>query len=248
MQRSDRSVRPGDHQTKGHLTEHEGGWYTWAMLAQERHVNASEIAPAYSTRVEEARRGLGEDMIEVIPLPDRSIFVVADGAGGVSGGAAAAEAVCKAVADWCRQGKAAAWPEWLAHIDREMASSKSCGLAAAVIIEIKNDGKIAGASVGDCEAWLFANGAAPRSLTAGQVRKPLLGEGAAVPVGFDGSVAGGTLLAATDGLWKYLDRARIAKATEIRPLEAAAEALVNGARLRSGALQDDVAVAIVGWQ
>lgn len=214
------------------------------MLAQQRHV---EIAPAYSTRVEEARRGRGEDKIAIIPLTDRTIFVVADGAGGISGGAAAAETVCKAITDWCRQGKAVDWPGWLTLIDREIAGSKTCGLAAAVIIEIKNDGQIAGASVGDCEAWVFVNDST-KNLTAGQARKPLLGEGTTVPVGFDGSVAGGTLLAATDGLWKYLDRTRIAKATAIRPLEAAANALVDGARLRSGTLQDDVAVAIVGWQ
>jgi PPM family protein phosphatase len=221
------------------------------MLAHEKHDDAGEIAPAYSTRVEEARRGRGEDRIEVIPLPDRSVFVVVDGAGGVSGGAAAAETVCKAVVDWCRQGKVADWPEWsewLTHIDREISRSRSCGLAAAVVVEIRNDGKITGASVGDCEAWVFVNGTTPKNLTAEQIRKPLLGEGTAIPVGFEACVNGGTLLAATDGLWKYLDRARIAKATAIRPLATAADALVDGVRLRSGALQDDVAVAIVGWQ
>jgi len=222
------------------------------MLAQERHVNAqagaSYAPPLLATRIGEARHGRGEDRIETVVLPDRSVFVVADGAGGVLGGATAAETICKAVADWCRQGKAVDWPDWLSHIDREMSGSKACGLAAAVIIEIKNDGKIAGASVGDCEAWVFVNGTSPRNLTAGQIRKPLLGEGAAIPVGFEGSANGGTLLAATDGLWKYLNRSRIAEAISIRPLETAAEALINGARLRSGALQDDVAVAIVGWQ
>ena len=140
------------------------------------------------------------------------------------------------------------WAEWLAHVDREISRSRSCGLAAAVIVEVRIDGTITGASVGDCEAWLFVNGTMPKSLTAEQIRKPLLGEGAATPVGFEARVAGGTLIAATDGLWKYLNRTRIAEAASIRPLETAAEALVNGVRLRSGALQDDVAVAIVGWQ
>jgi len=222
------------------------------MLARERHANAqagtSYALPLVATRIEEARHGRGEDRIETVVLPDRSVFVIVDGAGGVSGGAAAAEAVCKSVADWCRQGRAVDWPEWLAQIDREISGSKACGLAAAVIIEVKNDGKISGASVGDCEAWVFVNGTTPKNLTAGQVRKPLLGEGSAVPIGFEGSAGGGTLLAATDGLWKYLNRSRIAETTSIRPLETAAEALVNGARLRSGALQDDVAVALVGWQ
>jgi len=49
---------------------------------------------------------------------------------------------------------------------------------------------------------------------------------------------------ATDGLWKYMDRARIAKAASIRPLEAACTALVGGARLKNGTLQDDVAIVL----
>ena len=203
---------------------------------------------AYSTKIEEARRGRGEDRIEAVSLPDRAVFVVADGAGGVSGGTAAAERICKAVVECCRQGNVADWAEWLAHVDREISRSRSCGLAAAVIVEVRIDGTITGASVGDCEAWVFVNGTTPKSLTAEQIRKPLLGEGAATPVGFEARVAGGTLIVATDGLWKYLNRTRIAEAASIRPLETAAEALVNGVRLRSGALQDDVAVAIVGWQ
>lgn len=206
---------------------------------------------AYSTKIEESRRGRGEDRIETVSLPDRSVFVVADGAGGVSGGTAAAETICKGVVDWCHQGKVAdlpEWPEWLAHIDREISRSRSCGLAAAVIVEIRGDGRITGASVGDCEAWVFENDTTPKNLTSEQIRKPLLGEGAAIPVGFEARITRGTLLAATDGLWKYMDRARIAQASTIRPLETAAETLVAGVRLRSGALQDDVAVAIVGWQ
>ena len=49
---------------------------------------------------------------------------------------------------------------------------------------------------------------------------------------------------ATDGLWKYMKPARIAKAAAIRPLEAACAALVDGARLRNGTLQDDVALVL----
>jgi hypothetical protein len=39
--------------------------------------------------------------------------------------------------------------------------------------------------------------------------------------------------------------ARIAKAAALRPLEAASETLVAGVRMKSGALQDDVAIAII---
>jgi serine/threonine protein phosphatase PrpC len=194
-------------------------------------------------RAEAARHGRGEDRIMAVRLPDRTVFVVADGAGGVSGGAVAAEIACKAAIEQAHRGKASDWTQWLAHIDRAMARSGSSGLAAAVVVEIGDDGIVTGASVGDCEAWTFA-GAASRCLTSGQIRKPLLGEGSALPVGFEARIAGETLVVATDGLWKYMDRARIAETASIRPLEMAATRLVDGVRLRNGALQDDVAVMI----
>jgi serine/threonine protein phosphatase PrpC len=67
----------------------------------------------------------------------------------------------------------------------------------------------------------------------------------ALPVGFETQVKECSLLVATDGLWKYLDRTRIAKAAALRPLETASETLVAGVRMKSGALQDDVAIAII---
>jgi serine/threonine protein phosphatase PrpC len=176
-------------------------------------------------------------------MPGRTLFVVAGGAGGAAGGASAAEAVrgaAYAYQDWRMPSD---WAGWLGRVDYEMSRSR-VGLAAAVVIEIWDEGRIIGASVGDCEAWMFSGGEASRSLTARQSRKPLLGEGSAQPVGFEARLGRGTLLMATDGLWKYMDRARITKAASIRPLEAACTALVGGARLKSGALQDDVAIVL----
>jgi serine/threonine protein phosphatase PrpC len=204
-----------------------------------------EIPLTYSTMVEEARRGRGEDRIVAVRLASRTIFAVADGAGGVAGGAGAADAICKAVVEQCRLGRVADWSEWLTQVDRAMAASGVSGLAAVVVADVADDGFITGASVGDCEAWAFLDGA-PLSLTSGQVRKPLLGEGAALPVPFEAHLAHATFLMATDGLWKYMSRDRIAKTAALRPLETAAATLVDGVRLRSGALQDDVAVVICG--
>jgi serine/threonine protein phosphatase PrpC len=42
----------------------------------------------HSTRTEEARPGRGEDKIATIRLRGSTVFIVADGAGGVAGGAA----------------------------------------------------------------------------------------------------------------------------------------------------------------
>lgn len=190
-----------------------------------------------ATRIEEARRGRGEDRIAIVEVPGSRLLVVADGAGGVAGGARAAEFICGALA-----GDTNDWPTWLSQQDA-ILTERATGLAAAVVLSISDDGTIRGASVGDCEAWLFPRGEAV-NLTAGQVRKPLLGDGAAVPVSFGSRAFGGTLVVATDGLWKYIKHTRVAEIVAIRPLEAAVAALVDGVRLRSGALQDDVAIVM----
>lgn len=192
---------------------------------------------AITTRIEASRPGRGEDRIALVETADRTIIIVADGAGGVAGGAAAAEALCRAPTLG-----ASAWSVWLSQQDAALAA-KSTGLAAAVILAIDDDGMIHGASVGDCEAWVFTkNEALP--LTDQQVRKPLLGDGAALPVNFTARVTEGTVLIASDGLWKYMKPARIAEAAALRPLESAVDALVAGARLPSGAMQDDIAIVI----
>jgi serine/threonine protein phosphatase PrpC len=197
----------------------------------------------HARRTEEARPGFGDGRIAEIRMPARTLFVVADGAGGAAGGAAAAEAVCGAASAYQDWRMPSDWTGWLTRVDREMAHSR-VGHAAAVVIEIWDDGRIVGASVGDCEAWIFGGGVASRSLTARQASKPLLGEGSAQPVGFEARLGRGTLLMATDGLWKHMDRARIAKAAAIRPLHVACAALVDGARLRNGTLQDDIALVL----
>jgi serine/threonine protein phosphatase PrpC len=190
-----------------------------------------------ATRIEEARRGRGEDRIAIVEAPGRRLIVVADGAGGVAGGARAAESICAALVD-----DASDWPTWLSQQDAFL-SERATGLAAAVALSISDDGVIRGASVGDCEAWVFMHGEA-KNLTTGQVRKPLIGDGKAVPISFTSRVSRGTLIVATDGLWKYLKHARVAEIATMRPLDAAAAALVDGVRLRSGALQDDVAIVL----
>jgi PPM family protein phosphatase len=184
----------------------------------------------FTTRVEEARRGRGEDRIAVVHRDGCTLVAVADGAGGVTGGAYAAEAICLAV-EACDGNEN--WVDWLSRRDKEIR----IGLAAAVVMSVSGGGMVRGASVGDCEAWLFG----PKgglSLTSGQKRKPLLGSGEAVPSQFVASGSGQTLVVATDGLWKYIAPAYLA----VRPLEVCA--LVDGARLRGGGLQDDVAVAV----
>jgi serine/threonine protein phosphatase PrpC len=117
--------------------------------------------------------------------------------------------------------------------------SGQCAILATAII----GGQIFGASVGDCEAWLIIENSI-EELTASQVRKPLLGSGEAVPVAFEAVLGDATLLLATDGLFKYARRDRIAAVALGPDLQTAAHALADLARLRSGALPDDIGVIL----
>jgi hypothetical protein len=102
---------------------------------------------------------------------------------------------------------------------------------------------ITGASVGDSEAWMLT-GHHLTELTAGQMRKPLVGDGC-IPFRVDSPALGrSTLLVASDGLTRYATRTDIARIVEGEDLEAAARVLVDLARLPTGSLQDDVSVVL----
>src|SRR5271157_5423393 len=90
-----------------------------------------------------------QDRVAVFAEADRSVIVVADGAGGTSGGGQAAatilDAVRRAVAatgspeDWCRV---------LHQIDGQIGPGES----TAAVVDVRAD-DICGASVGDSQAW-----------------------------------------------------------------------------------------------
>jgi hypothetical protein len=83
-------------------------------------------------------------------------------------------------------------------------------------------------------------------LTRGQQRKPLLGSGRARPTTFGPVDLQGRLLLATDGLLKYVLRDAIAAAALLPDVAHAADQLVAAARMPSGALQDDIGLALAG--
>jgi PPM family protein phosphatase len=194
--------------------------------------------------VQEARAGRGEDRCRVVQLADESLLVaVADGAGGVTGGAAAADAVCQIASS-------TDWRTWLKYLDRSTTSRRAAdkthpiGLAAAVVLEISH-GVVQGTSVGDCEAWIF-NKQEVRSLTCDQIRKPLLGDGDAKLVAFKETLKkGDTLVVATDGLWKYTTIECVAAAVSLHDVLTLPSVLIGLVRLPSQRLQDDVAIVAV---
>ncbi len=188
--------------------------------------------------------GPGEDRAGVVAAPDGLVLVVADGAGGTGGGADAADAVVAGAlrrAPELLAGRATP-ADVLATLDRQLARSGAPGQTTAVLA-LLDATHIRGASVGDSGTWLVTD-AALHDLTAEQRRKPLLGTGEAVPVGFEHVGTAGTLLLASDGLLKYAGRDRLVVALRTIELADLPSVLVAAARLPGGALQDDVAVIV----
>lgn len=179
-----------------------------------------------------------EDRAAVFEYAEGVVAVVADGAGGMGGGARAAQAVVDAVrrAGWSPD--AGTWVELLTRLDAEVGPGQTTAVVVAVGPE-----RLAGASVGDSGAWCFGP-AGEHELTRGQRRKPLLGSGEAMPVALH--LAGGragTLVLASDGLWKYVPWERLPGALQGPPSEAASK-LMELVRYPSGELPDDVAVVV----
>lgn len=181
----------------------------------------------------------GEDRFLVVERATGALIVVADGAGGTSRGAAAAQSIVDA-AEAAREpldpvALLCACDCWL-----NMAG----GQCAAVVLVV--DGTtVDGASIGDSAAWLIDDQQSIE-LTSEQVRKPLLGSGGAEIVPFHARFSGGgTLVVATDGLWTYVPPYGIKTLATSEPLERVPERLLDAARLRSGALRDDTTIIAV---
>jgi PPM family protein phosphatase len=186
-----------------------------------------------------------EDRAEVIERGSELVIVVADGAGGRAGGARAADIVIQEVrqaATFRRLDDPQAWCLLLSEMDQTLLENPEAGETTAVVAALSPAG-IVGASVGDSGAWLVT----PKGyddLTENQRQKPFLGTGAAIPVAFKARCLDGTLLVASNGLFKYADWKRIAEVARETDIQQAAGHLVDLVRLRSGSLPDDVSVVL----
>ena len=191
-----------------------------------------------SVGIEIREGGRGEDRAAGFEAQDSWVFVVADGAGGVGGGAFAAECVVRATEKFA-DGVYGSPAEALLSVDVEL-SMHGC-MSTGAIVEVRK-GFIRGASCGDSAVWLIGEEGV-WELTEHQFRKPLLGAGGS-PVSFEGVHFQGTLLLASDGLLNYVPRMAILSASLSGTAQVAANTLAELARLSSGTYQDDVAVII----
>ena len=191
-------------------------------------------------------RPAGEDRAAVFPTPFGALAVVADGVGGRSGGAAAADAVVGAARRLAEAGRAGDPADWLRDLDRRLVVSGAVGETTAVVADLSDRYVLVGA-VGDSVAWAVA-GDRVVDLTPLARAKPWVGSGAAAPAAFGRPVGSfDTLLLATDGLTKYAPREAIRDAIRSAPLDQAPRRLIELVRYPSGRLPDDVAVVVARW-
>src|SRR3954471_19466954 len=95
-----------------------------------------------------------QDRVVVMRFEDATVLVVADGSGGMSGGAEAAEDALREILKAARTNgllEQASWISVLADADDQL--SRRTGQRAVVAAALIGD-RIVGASAGDCGAWL----------------------------------------------------------------------------------------------
>jgi PPM family protein phosphatase len=185
-----------------------------------------------------------QDRAEIFWLGSNLVLVVADGAGGRSGAAEAAEFVAHRVKQTLHSGNLSpkGISELLESIDQQMVAAGNVGETTCVIAVLSENG-IIGASVGDSGAWCISPSGVD-NLSGSQSRKPFLGRGCATPFGFVRNSLNGTLLVASDGLLKYTSAERIAAVVLADEVEKSAQNLVGLVRYSSGALPDDISILL----
>jgi serine/threonine protein phosphatase PrpC len=207
------------------------------MIGSIAHLNVGSSGPS-------------QDRTAVVTIGAITLVVVADGAGGLSGGGEAASAVIETLLHEAVHGldlrDERLMVDVLRALDQRLAKTRSSGETTAVVAALA-PGRVVGASVGDSGAWLIPSEGNVIELTAEQLRKPLLGSGRAVPVPFvSGTSPSMTLLAASDGLFSYVDAAQVRTIVQSAASgDVALHGLLDAARLPNGSLRDDVSIVAI---
>lgn len=185
------------------------------------------------------RDGRTQDRVVIHPIRDGIVVALADGVGGIPGGALAAEIFVRAAPRVSGRDLVALLHELDGQIEREPLAGETTG-----VIVVVTEAGVLGASCGDSGAWIVCDHEHD-DLTADQQIRPRLGSGRAVPVAFERGPLDGTLLVASDGLFPYAQPDVLCASARILELRAAADALIASVRTKAGRLIDDVSVALV---
>lgn len=207
----------------------------------------------YNTaRLLDSYREASEDRAEFVVVSETTlVLIVADGVGGRENGGNAASLAVKLT--WEVVSRATTrelsdthfWQQTFHYVDESVSDDSVCGETTLVAICLTPT-RIVGACVGDSETWWINPSGTIQVLTEGGC-KPYLGRGMASPTTFTfPTPQAGTLLVATDGLFKYTDAEQIARTVVGggTDLQTIAAALRDQVRSSSGVLYDDFAVLL----
>ena len=170
------------------------------------------------------------------------VMVVADGAGGQSGGAEAKAMAGELVRQNTNELRdASACVTLLPSMDQAISKDRVAGETTCALAVVTRDG-VCGASVGDSGVWAI-NESGFINLTERQSRKSLIGSGSAWPSPLEYRITDGdSLLLATNGLLKYTSSERIVAVCHDEVALHVPRRLIELVRYPSGALPDDVTV------
>jgi serine/threonine protein phosphatase PrpC len=202
--------------------------------------------PRFATAAASSR-GATEDRATVVPIDVGWLVCVADGVGGIAGGAKAADLFVAGVQRTaCRAGfdltSPAAWIALLQDLDHEIAVDPMAGETTGIALAVTS-GLIVGASCGDSRA-LLSTSTGWQDLTSQQRRKPRLGTGQACALPFTAE-AHGTLVVGTDGLFDYIKLDDISRTVlHASESEDAADGLIRLVLDRYRTPPDDIAIVV----
>jgi hypothetical protein len=195
-----------------------------------------------------------EDAFLLRPHPDDPqslLCAVADGQGGQPGGGPAARCACETFLRMASQATLPElmllrlWDDILAYVDRTVADDAEAGYTTLVAFCIAG-GHLAGASCGDSALAVATAQQEPLILTSRQSKNPHVGSGAALFVPFSAVLAPPwTVLAMTDGVWKYTSWDTVLRTAAGKPDEAIPSLRQRAGLPATGALQDDFTLVVL---
>ena len=181
--------------------------------------------------------------------PDCWLVCIADGQGGRTGGAAAAQLACRIVSEMTGESVRPPWNDITSKADAAVAADTVAGFTTLVALTVDESSglqTVSRASSGDSAALAVSGTGELKELTSHQFKNPPIGSSEANFIPFELElVRPWKVLAMTDGVWKYAGWERIRAAASRLSGEALIAELQVSARLRSGEFADDFTVVLL---